>query len=188
MLNLDALAAYRPRRIARADLERSAVLIPVIHDPAGERIVFTARHHLLRFQPGEISFPGGKAEPGETGLACALREAEEEISLLPERAEIAGELDQVMVSGRYLVSPFVGLLRAGEPFKPRDTEVASVIAISVAEFLDAKILETIPGMRGSSGNPVYKFTVGEHVIWGATARMLKQLLEIAFGVDYTGLR
>lgn len=184
-LNLAALKAYRPLRVDRADLERSAVLIRVIRDLSGDRIIFTARNDRLRFQPGQISFPGGKAEPDETDLAvCALREAQEEISLRPEHVEIAGELDQVIVSGRYLVNPFVGLLGAGEPFNPIQSEVAAVIAIDLADFLDPRKLETVPEMRSSSGKPVYKFTVGEFALWGATARMLKQFLEIAFGIDY----
>ena len=189
LLNLAALKAHRPVRVNRADLERSAVLIPVLRDVSGDQIILTARNHRLRFQPGQISFPGGKAEPDETDLAaCALREAEEEIALRPEHVEIAGELDQVIVSGRYLVNPFVGLVRAGEPFKPTQSEVEAVIAIDLADLLDPRKLLTVPEMRSSSGKAVYKFTVGEFTIWGATARMLKQFLEIAFGIDYANVR
>lgn len=185
LLSLAALNAYRPVRLNRADLESSAVLIPVIREVRGDRMIFTVRSNRLRFQPGHISFPGGKVEPHETDLAaCALREAEEEISLRRDNVEIAGELDQVIVSGRYLVSPFVGLLRGGELFKPAEPEIEAVIAIDLADFLDPRKLETVPGMRGSSGKPVYKFTVGEFTIWGATARILKQFLEIGFGIDY----
>ncbi|MGH7690168.1 MAG: NUDIX hydrolase, partial [Gemmatimonadaceae bacterium] len=110
-LNLSALKNYDATRLDRPDLEMSAVLVPLIHDEYTDRIVFTVRHDRLRFQPGEISFPGGKVDPGDSDLAsCAIREAKEELGLPPDRVEVIAELDQITVSSRYVLSPFVGLV------------------------------------------------------------------------------
>jgi coenzyme A diphosphatase NUDT7 len=104
-IDISALKGYRPVRLERPDLVRSAVLIPVLQDKAGDRIIFTVRDSRLRFQPGDICFPGGKAETDETDLVCcALREAEEEISLSPTDVDIIAEMDQVVVRARYLVA------------------------------------------------------------------------------------
>ena len=120
--------------------------------------------------------------------ACALREAEEEIFLQPGLVEIMGELDQVIVSGRYLVTPFVGLLAPNALVRASEDEVAALIALDISNFLDSRKLETVPGIRSSSGTPVYRFSVGEFTIWGATARILKHFLELAYGVSYPQLQ
>jgi 8-oxo-dGTP pyrophosphatase MutT (NUDIX family) len=183
-LNVSALKGYRPVRLDRPDLERAAVLIPVLQGSDGDRIIFTARDSQLRFQPGDLCFPGGKAEVGEVDLAsCALREAEEEISLSRADVEIIAELDQVTVSSRYLITPFVGLLAPDASLSRSDDEVAALIAIDVINVLDPKRLGTITRVQDAS-KPTYRFNVGELMIWGATARILKRFLEVAYGAEY----
>ena len=185
MLNIALLTGYRPTHLDRPDLEQCGVLIPIFQESDTDRILFTVRHGQLKSHPGEISFPGGKAQPGDVSLAaCALREAEEEVSLAPGLVEIVGELDQVIVSGRYLVSPFVGMLSSEASVRPNHEEVTSIITLDISSFLDPPKLEIVSGVRSNLGGLVYQFWVGQFRIWGATARILKQVLELAYGVSY----
>jgi len=188
-LDLAVLKRYRPVRLDRPDLEQCGVLIPILRQNGSEQILLTVRHSQLKSHPGEISFPGGKAQATDVSLAaCALREAEEEIALEPSLVEVVGELDQVVVSGRYVVGPFVGLLASEASVRPNDQEVRSVVTLDINNFLDPARLEILPGIRSSSSSRVYQFSVGDLRIWGATARILKQFLELGYGVSYQDAR
>jgi len=184
-LSKEAIKHYQPKRLDRPDLAKSAVLVPVVSVASGDRIIVTARHETLRFQPGNISFPGGKAEPTESDLLlCALREAEEEIGLPPSAVEVLGELDQVTVAARYLVTPFVGLIAPTTSFAPGIGEVARMIDVDVVDLLHPGAFETTTEIRDGATRPTYKFRVGTIVIWGATARILVRLLQIGYGACY----
>lgn len=181
-LDTSSIKHYRPRRLNRPDLRRSAVLIPVIQDEATDRIVFTARHEQLRFQPSDISFPGGKADPNDPDLSrCALRETQEEIGLPPQFVNIIGEMDQVTVSSRFLVTPFVGLVAADTPINPGVGEVRRLIVLNVSDLLTQASYETVPHIQNGVSRLTYKFTISNVTIWGATARILKLFLEIGYG-------
>ena len=165
-LNIAAIREHRPACVHRAGLEFAAVLVPVIRRDDGDWLVFTARSPQLRFQPGDISFPGGKVEPGDADLvSCALREAEEEISLERRFVEIIGELDQVSVRSRYAVTPFAGLVSSEASLMAQTGEAAAVISIAVAQLLNA------------GTDLTYQTGVEGIIIWGATAhseRLLKR--------------
>lgn len=181
-LHISTLRAYQPKRLARSDLQPSAVLIPVMRHEHGDRIILTVRHDRLRFQPGHICFPGGKAEPGESDLSrCALREAQEEISLPPTSVEIIAQMDQVTVASRYLVTPFVGLVEPDASVTPQGAEVARVLVVNAADLLLRDALHTITHTESDASRLTYAFTAGEVTIWGATARMLKHFLDIGYG-------
>jgi 8-oxo-dGTP pyrophosphatase MutT (NUDIX family) len=154
----------------------AAVLIPVHGWPDSPGLVFTERRHDLRRHPGEISFPGGRRDEGETLLETALREAEEEIGLSPGDVEVAGALPPVgTFVTSYKVHPFVGRIEAGLPFEPNPSEVESVIVASIGDLVAGY------GKRRviARGMPIKTDTylVGEALIWGATARILGLLLE-----------
>ena len=154
----------------------AAVLVPIYGLAERPGIVLTKRRSDLRRHPGEISFPGGRRDhPGEDLERTALREAEEEIGLDPALVEIVGALPPIgtFVSG-YKVHPFVGLIPAGLRFRPSPSEVAAILA------LDLEVLRAGFAMRRliSRGLPIRtpSYTVGEHLVWGATARILSELL------------
>jgi 8-oxo-dGTP pyrophosphatase MutT (NUDIX family) len=154
----------------------AAVLIPMHGWPANPGLVFTERRHDLRRHPGEVSFPGGRRDPGEELLETALREAEEEIGLSRDRVEIAGALPPVgTFVTSYKVHPFVGLIGEGLRFEPNPTEVESVLVASIDDLVAAY------GQRRlvKRGVPIKTDTyeVGDALIWGATARILRLLLE-----------
>ena len=154
----------------------AAVLIPMHGWPDNPGLVFTERRHDLRRHAGEVSFPGGRRDPGEELLETALREAEEEIGLSRERVEIAGALPPVgTFVTSYKVHPFVGLIDEGLRFEPNPAEVENVIVASVDDLVAAY------GQRRlvRRGVPIKTDTyeVGDVLIWGATARILGLLLE-----------
>ncbi|MCI0345842.1 MAG: CoA pyrophosphatase, partial [Chloroflexi bacterium] len=135
---------------------------------------------------GEVSFPGGAIEAGETPAEGALREAAEEIGLDPASVEIVGELDHLTtVSSRSFIVPLVGLL-PGRPdsLVPNAGEVDAVLHVPVAELLldDVYRAEAWPWFDGGSRDIHFFELVGD-TIWGATASMLRQLLGWCLGLD-----
>lgn len=154
----------------------AAVLIPMHGWPENPGLVFTERRHDLRRHAGEVSFPGGRRDPGESLVETALREAEEEIGLGRERVELAGALPPVgtFVTG-YKVHPFVGVIEEGLRFEPNPAEVESVLVASLDELVGGY------GQRRlvRRGVPIKTDTyeVGDALIWGATARILRLFLE-----------
>ena len=155
----------------------AAVLVPLYVKHGEVHAVFTKRRDDLRRHPGEISFPGGRYEEGEPDVrATALREAQEEIGLPPDAVEIVGALQPTptIVTG-YAVYPFVGLIDAGRTWTLSAREVAEVIELSLRDLVDGY------GRRRlvRRGLPIRTDTylVGDHLIWGATARILSDLLD-----------
>lgn len=154
----------------------AAVLIPVSDWPGTPSITFTERRDDLRNHAGEISFPGGVREPDDPGLRLtALREAEEEISLDPVRVELVGALPPVgTFVTSFRIQPFVGLVSGDDPLAANPDEVAAILNFGIDDLVDAY------GMRRlvRRGVPIRTptFQIGRHLIWGATARILTELL------------
>jgi 8-oxo-dGTP pyrophosphatase MutT (NUDIX family) len=154
----------------------SAVLVPLYPGPEGGlHAVFTRRRHDLRRHAGEISFPGGRREPGEELVRTALREAHEEIGLEPDAVDVVGALAPVgtFVTG-YAIYPFVGVLEAPPEWVMADTEVAEVLELSLSAVRAAHgerrlVRKGIPFRTDT-------YEVGPHLIWGATARIVADLL------------
>jgi 8-oxo-dGTP pyrophosphatase MutT (NUDIX family) len=141
--------------------------------------VFTKRADDLRDHPGQMSFPGGGAEPGDADIrATALREAHEEIGLRPEEAEVVGRLDDIRTITEYAVSPFVARIPDRE-YEPDDREVAEVVVLPVAGLTDLENHEHEHREHPYYGDVViHYFHVNGYTVWGATGRILVQLLEL----------
>jgi 8-oxo-dGTP pyrophosphatase MutT (NUDIX family) len=155
----------------------AAVLVPLFGDLADPGLVFTERRHDLRRHAGEISFPGGRRDhPGESLLATALREAEEEIGLAPTEVELAGALPPIgtFVTG-FKVHPFVGLISGERSFVPNPAEVAAVLEFTLAELREGFAMRRLVRRGVPIRTPTY--LVGEHLVWGATARILGELMK-----------
>jgi 8-oxo-dGTP pyrophosphatase MutT (NUDIX family) len=155
----------------------SAVLVPLYQDADGEiHAVFTQRRHDLSRHAGEISFPGGRRDPGEHLLETALREAHEEIGLPPASVELAGALEPTPTFvTNYAIYPFVGVI--AEPVVDwvlSEHEVAEVLQLPL------RAVRAGAGERRlvRKGIPFRTptFEVGPHMIWGATARIVGDLL------------
>jgi 8-oxo-dGTP pyrophosphatase MutT (NUDIX family) len=177
-MDLSAVGAHVHYSIA--DQRHDAgVLIPVVDRPDGHHVVFTKRADDLRDHPGQMSFPGGGAEPGDADIrATALREAHEEIGLRPEEAEVVGRLDDIRTITEYAVSPFVARIPDRE-YEPDDREVAEVVVLPVAGLTDLENHEHEHREHPYYGDVViHYFHVNGYTVWGATGRILVQLLEL----------
>jgi 8-oxo-dGTP pyrophosphatase MutT (NUDIX family) len=155
----------------------AAVLLPMFGHPERPGLVFTERRLDLRRHAGEISFPGGRQDsPYEDLLHTALRESEEEIGLSGDDVEVVGALPPVgtFVTG-YKVHPFVGTIPEGLRFRPNPTEVAAVLLFRLDELREGFEMRRLIRRGIPIRTPTYE--VGEHMIWGATARILAELLD-----------
>ncbi len=158
----------------------AGVLVPLYVDPAGDvHVVFTRRRDDLRRHPGEISFPGGRRDAADDDLvATALREADEEIGLRPDAVELLGALQPTpTIATSYAVYPFVGLVEPGMEWTLSAREVAAVLELRLADLRDGYRRERL--MRRGVPFRTDVYVVGDHLIWGATARILSDLLERA---------
>jgi 8-oxo-dGTP pyrophosphatase MutT (NUDIX family) len=154
----------------------SAVLVPLYVDAAGEvHAVFTRRRDDLSRHAGEISFPGGRRDEGEELLDTALREAHEEIGLPPAAVQVAGALTPTpTLVTSYAIYPFVGVIEPGLEWVVADTEVAEVLELPL-RAVRAGSGERRLVRKGISFRTA-TFEVGQSLIWGATARIVEDLL------------
>jgi 8-oxo-dGTP pyrophosphatase MutT (NUDIX family) len=152
------------------------VLVPIYGDPHNPTIVFTERRADMRRHAGEISFPGGRRDgPEEELLTTALREAEEEIGLSAEGVELLGALPPIgTFVTNYKVHPFVAAIPADARLDPSPAEVAQLLRFDASQLRRAFAMRRLIRMGIPIRTPTYE--VGEHLIWGATARILGELL------------
>lgn len=158
---------------------QAAVLVPLHIRRGVLHAVFTERHHELPRHAGEISFPGGRREPDDRDLiATALRETQEEVGLPPESVEIVGALEPTptVVSG-YAIYPFVGLVPSSFRWTPSDGEVAAVIDLSLAAVAAGYGRKRL--VRRGAAIHTDAYVADGHMIWGATARIVSDLLNRA---------
>jgi 8-oxo-dGTP pyrophosphatase MutT (NUDIX family) len=157
----------------------AAVLLALYGWPGEPGLIFTERRADLRRHAGEVSFPGGRRDPGDADLtATALREAEEEIALDPAAVDVLGALPPVSTFVTdYLVHPFVGLVPhpAELDLQPNPTEVETVLAFSLERLREGYEMRRLLRRGIPIHTPTYE--VEGQLIWGATARILGNLLE-----------
>jgi 8-oxo-dGTP pyrophosphatase MutT (NUDIX family) len=153
----------------------AAVLVPMHGWPDNPGVVFTERRGDLRRHAGEVSFPGGRRDAGEELMETALREAEEEIGLDRDNVDVVGALPPVgtFVTG-YKIHPFVGLIEEGLRFEPNPTEVESVLVASLDQLREAHGRRRL--VRRGVPIKTDTYLIGDSLIWGATARILGELL------------
>ncbi len=155
----------------------AAVLVPLYVDAHGEpHAVLTRRPDDMRRHAGEVSFPGGRADEGEDLRATALREAHEEIGLPPSDVELVGALQPTpTIATGYAVYPFVGLIEPGREWTLSPREVDAVLEPSITD-LRAGYARRRMSRRGVPFR-TDTYVVGEDIVWGATARILADLLD-----------
>ncbi len=143
-------------------------------------LLLTKRTEKVEYHKGQISFPGGRQEDGDADLLqTALRETHEEIGLAPSMVEVWGRLDEIetFVSG-FAITPFVGLIPPPAGLRPNPDEIAEIVAMPLASFLDPTNLRVEQVVReGRSVELVYYENLS-HLVWGATARIIRGLVEL----------
>jgi 8-oxo-dGTP pyrophosphatase MutT (NUDIX family) len=163
-------------------LTPAAVLVPLVDREGGITVLHTERNAHLNDHAGQVSFPGGRIEPGDaTPEAAALREAFEEVGLPPERVETVGHLDDYETRTGFLVHPIVGIITAPFPVSPDPSEVAQVFEMPLDVILDRRNHLRESRLFKGRERLFYVVPHDKHYIWGATASMLVNLCDVLIG-------
>jgi 8-oxo-dGTP pyrophosphatase MutT (NUDIX family) len=173
------LARRQKKTITDPKRMPSAVLVPIYNKEGQCHILFTQRTDNVKEHKGQISFPGGARQDGESLLDTALRESQEEVSLSPADVEILGELDDTAtLTSNFVVTPFIGVIPWPHNLKADGWETDELIEVPIAALLDKKAREDKNEVIGGKPVTSYFYHYGDRVIWGATARILHQFLEL----------
>jgi len=169
-------------KLEGADQRRpAAVLVPIIERESEAHVLFTLRAEHLSSHAGQISFPGGKMDPGDANVAeTALREAEEEIGLDPRYVETIGFLDDYATSTGYRISPLVAVLREGYSVVPDNSEVADIFDVPLSFLMDSSNHKLHTRQWRGVRRQFYAMSYEERFIWGATAGMVRNLYEALY--------
>ena len=155
----------------------AAVLVPLFVRDGQMRLLFTRRTETMSSHQGQISFPGGKQDASDHDLsATAKREADEEVGIDPDSVRVIGLLDDVPTPSRFVITPVVGVLEpAPKNYRLSEAEVAEAFEVPLSRLVE---LQTNTGEITWRGRPyaMWEYQVGDNRIWGATARMVHQLL------------
>ena len=174
------LQTYTRRELSVPGRRLAAVLIPLYQHNGDYGVIFTRRADTVLHHRGQIAFPGGGHETRDVSLQhTALRESAEEIGLQPTHVQVLGQLDDLLTVGsNYLVRPFVGTIPYPYPFVLDQRETASIIEVPLTWL--RRHNPPAQEERYQEGRLVqsFFFDYNEHNIWGATAKMVKQLLDL----------
>jgi 8-oxo-dGTP pyrophosphatase MutT (NUDIX family) len=175
------LQSRSPRNLRGDHYKLAAVLMPIQEREDGDHLVLTKRAEQLNHHRGQIAFPGGRVDADDCGeLEAALRESYEEIGIDPTHVRVLGRLDQVTAAYDFIVTPFVGVIPPFYEFRLNPAETDAVFSVPVAALLEPNCL-AIADHLSSHGEPVYHFYCNGWDIWGATARIIVQFLELIYG-------
>jgi 8-oxo-dGTP pyrophosphatase MutT (NUDIX family) len=170
-----AVSRRKAERIVEGGLKASAVLIPICRGNGEYHVLFTQRSDEVVFHRGQVCFPGGTREPSDrTLLQTALRESEEEVGLQAEDVEILGELDDIPTfTSNYVISPFVALISHPRSLRTNDREVRGTFCVPLSFLMD----------EANFKRDSYSYEYDGHIIWGATARIVRQFTDLLKGGD-----
>jgi 8-oxo-dGTP pyrophosphatase MutT (NUDIX family) len=172
--------------IEHPSFPRAAVLLPLYEKDGGCHLLFTKRTYHVKHHKGEISFPGGMVDKEDADLErTALREASEEIGLGERDAQILGTLDDIVTVTEFIVTPFVGVVPYPYPFKLSPVEIAELIEVPLATLLDPSCFGEREILQNDRKRMVEAYQYKDHNIWGATARILKQFLDLISSPETT---
>jgi 8-oxo-dGTP pyrophosphatase MutT (NUDIX family) len=180
---LQAALGARPRRVAEpSERVPAAVLLLIVYRGAEPHLVFTKKTESVPHHRGQFAFPGGMVETFDgSRVETALREAQEEIGLEPGAVEVLGLLDDApTATTRFVITPVVGLCPAPPVLRPDGREIERVLEIPFPRLLDRDAYSEELWERDGELRPVAFFRYGEDVIWGATARILRDFLDVVF--------
>jgi len=176
----ETLASRTKNYLPDQRLRRAAVLIPLFKKTGEYHILFTKRTEKVAHHKGQISFPGGQRDKKDPDLlTTALRETEEEMGIAPKDVQILGELDDFCTASTdFCISPFVGLIPYPYPFRVNPHEIAEVIEAPLRVLRQENQMRQEIFLRDGEPFPVYFYEYQDYTIWGATARILKEFLDL----------
>jgi 8-oxo-dGTP pyrophosphatase MutT (NUDIX family) len=176
----EALSQRKKRVEDPTGFKPAAVLLPLFEKGGDYHLVFTKRTETVNYHKGQFSFPGGRPHPeDESRLDTALRETWEEIGLPPKDADVLGELDDIATyTTGFIISPFVAMIPFPHKFTANPAEVDEIIEVPLPVLRDKK--NFAEEMLEVDGRPImqYFYHYRDHVIYGATARIVKHFLEV----------
>ena len=169
-----------PQTLAGNGYKPAAVLIPIQERSDGDYLVLTKRADHLSTHKGQIAFPGGRVDPSDADvIVTALRECHEEIGIGPECVQVLGRLDEFTAGYGLVVTPIVGVIPAHCEFRIDPAETTAVASVPIASLMQPSngiLTEHLsPG-----GHPNYHFYVNGWDVWGVTARIIAQFLELVY--------
>jgi 8-oxo-dGTP pyrophosphatase MutT (NUDIX family) len=165
--------------IGHPSFPRAAVLVPLFEKEGNCHILFTMRSQQVKHHKGQISFPGGAFDDEDADLRrTALREAFEEIGVKERDVQVLGTLDDIVTTSEFIVTPFVGVIPYPYFFQLSAVEIAELIVVPLASLLDSSCFGEIEIIDNGLKRIVESYQYQHHAIWGATARILKQFLDL----------
>ncbi|MBW7887122.1 MAG: CoA pyrophosphatase [Bacteroidetes bacterium] len=173
------LLRHTPKLVSQPIGTRAAVLIPIIKREESLFLLFTKRTELVEHHKGQISFPGGACDTeDESNTATALRESEEEIGLPKHAVKIVGTLNDIVIPTGFVVTPIVGFIEQLPPLKENGDEVAELIFIPLEEFFKQKNFRREMRILKEVNREIFIYDVWKEPIWGATALMIKDFVDV----------
>ncbi len=175
----DLLRRRERATIGHPSFPRAAVLIPLFAKEGGCHILFTRRSDQVKHHKGQISFPGGAFDNEDEDLErTALREAFEEIGVKEKDVQVLGALDDIVTSSEFVVTPYVGIIPYPYSFQLSAVEIAELIIVPLASLLEPDSFAEREIIDYDFKKVVESYQHDRHIIWGATARILKQFLAV----------
>jgi 8-oxo-dGTP pyrophosphatase MutT (NUDIX family) len=178
----EALRMRDRERLEIPGFRQAAVLVPLLRGKEGLELLFTVRAEMLTHHAGQIAFPGGGLDPGESIEEAALRETREEIGLEVSRAAILGRLNDHPSPARFIATPVVAELTWPQPVRPNPAEVSEVFSVPLEELRgivprwEERVLQDFR-------RRIHFYAWGERLIWGFTGNVVKELLDLLPGSD-----
>jgi len=161
------------------NLTEAAVLIPIVERNNGLKVILTKRSNNLKQHPGQVSFPGGKSEKTDKSLvATALRETKEEIGINNKNVEILGQLSKHVTITGFKITPFIGKIKTGFSTKIQTSEVSEIFEVPLSYLSNPKNFRVESVKWKGKKRFFYSIPYGPYYIWGATARILKNLADL----------
>lgn len=160
-----------------AAFRQAGVLVPILAEADGPRLLFTVRSHDLRHHPGQIAFPGGGCEPGEDAAGAARREAQEEVGLDVPASAIVGRLTPLPSPARYLATPFVAVVPPPERLRLDPREVADAFTVPLADLLAHEPEREVRQLDGVE-RTLFRYRWHDRDIWGFTGSVVHEFLSV----------
>ncbi len=160
-------------------MRKACVLVPIVSKDDTLHLLLTKRTETVEHHKGQISFPGGTVDDGdESSNATALREVEEEIGISSSEITILGQLSDIHIPSGFVVTPIVGYIKSLSDLKTSPDEVAEVLLIPLEKFFDPNLRRSELRELQGINRQVYLYDVWKEPVWGATAHIIKQFIDI----------